>query len=57
MSTSKVHIMASNNKAPCGVPNPSYVGWSKAQITCSKCKKTEAYKSLPTFSKGDNKYK
>lgn len=57
MSNSKVHIMTQDNKSPCGLPNPSYVGWSKAQITCAKCKKTEAYKKLPTFGSGIMKSK
>lgn len=57
MSKSKTHIMTGNNKAPCGVPNPSYVGWTMAMITCVKCKKTEEYKKLPAFGKGLNSTK
>ncbi len=48
MSKSVCHIPGSNGKTMCGKPlNFSDVtGWTRAMITCPKCKKSQKYKEF-----------
>lgn len=56
MAKTKTHVIVPGGMTACGIVNCYRNAMVREGVTCPKCKKTDAYKLMPTLMQHRHKY-